>query len=284
MNKPNIPEPDPDNLLKQAFKDDLPPKAEARMNRQFLRLKNSIGRADSSAEADEWPWHGLFRKEILAFTSAVLLLLGAVLQLSGPQSALAHSIEQFKVIVTVTMSLDRAVFMDCTIVKPEAAGDNTAYHLFWRANGDARVDMASGGRTQTIWVNDETISFAGSDGSSIRSMPLQTMAPGPVWQPAMEFRTPKLLAKHMQEQYGLMQTGERRSDGSGEFLITGREDGEAVEITVDSKTYLPKVLKKYAADSGRTNGNRICRIEVQFHWNQRIPGELFSPEPTAGKK
>jgi hypothetical protein len=284
MNKMNIPEPDLDNLLKQALKDDLPPEAEARMNRQFLNLKRTLGRTENLAAADEWPWHGLFRKEILAVASAAMIILGIVMHLSGSQSVLAHSIEQLKVIVTVSMSLNRTAFMDCTVRNPGAGGENSSYHLFWRAPGDARIDMVSADGAQTIWISDETISFAGSDGGSIRSMPLKTIVPGPVWQPAMEFRTPALLAEHMEERYGLMQTGERRGAGSGEFLITGRDDGQAVEITVDSKTYLPKVLRKYAPYSDRANGDRVCLVEVRFHWNQPIPGELFVPGPLTGKQ
>jgi hypothetical protein len=284
MNKPNIPEPDLDGFLKQALKDDLPPEAEARMNRQFLRIKHTLGRPESLAEAAEWPWHGLFRKEILAFASAVMLILGAVMHLSGSESVLAHSIEQLKVIVTITMSLNRAVSMDCTVLKPEAGGESASYHVLWRTSGDARVDIISAGRTQTIWISDETISLAGSDGAEIRSMPLQTIAPGPVWQPAMEFRTPGLFAKQIEEQYGLLQSGERSNSGSGEFLIRGREDGKIVEIAIDATSYLPKTLKKYAPDSSRTNGNRICLMQVHFHWNQPISDALFVPGPLVTKQ
>ena len=81
-----------------------------------------------------------------------------------------------------------------------------------------------------------------------------------------------------------MQTGERSSTASGEFLITGREDGQAVEIIVDAISYLPKVLKKYALDSGRTNGSRLCLMEVQFHWNQTMPDLLFVPGSLATKQ
>jgi hypothetical protein len=110
------------------------------------------------------------------------------------------------------------------------------------------------------------------------------MTPGPVWQPALEFMTPKLLARHMEEQYGLMQAGERRGAGSDEFLIAGREDGQVVEIAVDARTYLPKVLKKYALDSGRTGADRVCLMEVRFQWNHPISGELFVPGPLVGKR
>jgi len=285
VDKTNRPEPELENLIKRTLKDDLPPEAEGSLNRQFLRLKRTLDRPEGLDEADEWTWmHGWFRKEILAVASAVMLILGIGMHLSGSQSALAHSIEQLKVIVTVSMSLNRAAFMDCTVLKSGARGGNISYRVLWRAGGDARVDMDSAGNAQTIWISDDTISFADSDGGSIRAMPLETIAPGPVWQPAMEFRTPALLAKHMEVRYGLMQTGERSSAGPGEFLITGRENSQTVEIAVDARTYLPKVLKKYALDSGRTNGEKICLMEVRFLWNQPVSPELFVPGPLTGKQ
>jgi hypothetical protein len=206
------------------------------------------------------------------------------MHLSGSQSALAHSIEQLKLIVTVSVNMNRAVFMDCTVLKPEAAGRSTSYRVRWRTNGDARIDMLSAGPAQTIWISDETISFAGADGVSVSSMPLSTIAPGPVWQPALEFRTPALLAKHMEEGYGLMQAGEKGGAGSGEFLIVGREGRQTVKVTIDSKTYLPRMLKKYAPDPDRANGEGACLLEVRFQWNQPIPGALFVPGPLAGTR
>jgi hypothetical protein len=284
MNKTNIPEPDLDNLLKRTFKDDLPPEAEAKMNRQFLSLEGILERTQSLAEADEWPWHRLFRKDILAVASAAMMILGLVMQLRGSQTALAHTIEKLKVIVTISGGLNRTSSMDCLVLRAGADGEQTSYHVRWHAAGDARVDMVSADGAQTLWISDETVSIAGHGGGDARSMSINTMTPGPVWQPALEFLSPKILAKHMEQRYGLMQTGERRSAGSIEFLIVGREDGEVVEITVDAKTYLPKVLRKYALDSGRTNAERICLTEARFLWDQPISPELFVPGPLAGNQ
>ena len=285
MNKTNLPEPDLDNLLRRTLEDNVPSQAEERMNRQFLRLKRTLDRPEILDETDEWLWQGLFRKEVLVIASAVMLILGAVMQFGGSQSALAHSIEQLKVTATMSMHLNRAAFMDCTVLKAGAGGEDTSYRVLWRANGDTRVDITSAGNVQTIWVSHEAVSFAGSGGGSIRSVPLGTLVPGPVWQPAMEFRTPALLAKQMEEQYGLAQIRGRRDAGSGEFLIVGRAGSQSIEITVDSRTYLPKVIKKYAPDSDHTNGERDCIMEARFLWNQPIAPELFVPGlPGEGNK
>lgn len=285
MHKTKIPEPDLDTVLNRALKDDLPPEAEARMQQHFLSLRHTLDLAQNPVEEEEFPWmHGFFRRDFLAVASAIMLILGIVIHFSAPPGALAHSIEQLKVIVTVSMSLNRAASMECTVLKPGAAGEDASYRVLWRTPRDARLDRVSSDSSQTIWISNDTISFADSDGSAIRSMPISVIAPGSVWQPAVEFMTPELLAKQLEGRYGLMQTGEKREDGSDEFLIVGREDGQVVEISVDARTYLPKALKKYALDSIRTNGSRVCLLEVLFHWNQPIPGEYFVPGPLAAKR
>jgi hypothetical protein len=283
MNRAAIPEPDLDNLLKRTLKDDLPPEAEARMGRQFLRLKSSLDRTERLLEPNGWLWmRGPFGKEILAVASAAMMILGLVMQLSGSQSALAHSIEQLKVIVTISAGLNRASSMDCAVLKPRAGGEQTSYRVRWRAIGDVRVDMDSGDGAETLWISNETVSIGGPGGGDVRSMSINTMTPGPVWQPALEFMSPKILARNLGEHYGLMQSGGRSNAGTNEFLIVGREGRQDVEITIDAKTYLPKVLKKYAHDSNRTNGARNCIMQARFLWNQPIPTELFSPRSIPG--
>ena len=234
--------------------------------------------------ADRWlRTCGAFRQEILAFASAVMLALGLVMQLGGVQSVLADSIERLKVMVTVSGCLYRATSMDCTVQKTGAGDENSRYRVRWNAAGITRIDAGSAnGAEQTLWVSKETVSVADYRGGAVRSTAITAMPSK--WQVPMEFRTPTILARHMEERYGLAQTGERSGAGSGEFLITGRDGRQAIEIAVDARTYLPKVLKKWAPDSGRTNGDRVCLMEVRFHWNQPIPGPLFVPGPFAAKR
>ena len=96
MKKTKISDPDLDDFLKQTLKDDLPPEAEARMNRSFFNLRRVIDRPEGLAEPDtrsrrgeshapeRWLWvRGTFGKQILAFSSAVMLVLGGVMHLGG---------------------------------------------------------------------------------------------------------------------------------------------------------------------------------------------------------
>lgn len=285
MNKMNIPEPDLENLLKQTLKDDLPKETEARMNRQFLSLKQTLGRPANLAQANYQPWmQGLFRKDILAVASAAMLILGIVMQLSGSQTVLAHSIEQLKVIATISMSLNRASSMDCMVRTRGEEDEKISCRVRWSTSGDVRVDVDEGDGTQTFWIPNEAVSVAGPKVGNKRSMPINAMIPKPVLQLILEFMSPEIVAKHIEEQYRLMQRIGRVSLGTNEFLIVGREGRQDVEITMDAKTYLPRVLKKCLHDTDRTNEARNCAMEARFLWNQPISEELFSPRIPAAEK
>ena len=268
MDKTNIPEPDLDNLLKQTLKDDLPPEAEARMKQHFLNLKRNLDQLEEPAEQDtRWQWvRRAFPKEVLAFASAIMLILVSVIYLSGDQSALANSISRLKVIIDISARLNRTTSMDCSVLKSGAGGENSYYRIRWGASDITRVDRESNdGVQQTLWISNTAV------------------PPDPVWQPAMEFLTPTILARHVEGPYGLMQAGLRDAAGPDEFLLVGRENQQAIEIAIDKRTYLPKTLRKYLPDSG-TGEARNCVLEVRFLWNRAIPEELLIPRPAAGKR
>jgi hypothetical protein len=196
----------------------------------------------------------------VAFAAAVMLILGAVMHLSGNQSTLANSISQLKEIVDVSSGVYAATTMDCIMNIPDAGSPSTDFRVRWSSTGISRIDMdPNNGTEQTLWISNMTV------------------PPDPVWQPAMEFLTPAILAQHMEERYGLAQTVSRSGAGQYEFLLTGQEDRQIIEIAVDERTYLPKMLKKYSQDSRGTGQHRQCLMEVRFLWNQQIPREVFVP-------
>jgi hypothetical protein len=284
MNKMNTPEHDLDNFLKQTLKDDLSPEAEARMSRQFLNLKRTLDQPEGLAERGHWLMSRvLFRKEILAFVSAVMLILGAVMHLTGDQSVLAYSLERLKMVGAVSMSLHRATSMDCTALISGVGGEYSRYRVRWCATGLTRVDVDSAGGTQTLRMSNKAVSIADYLGGAAHAPAITEMPSDRIWQPALEFLTPTILAQHVEEQYALMQAEGRDGAGSEEFLLVGQENQQVVEIAVDARTYLPKTLKKYLPDSGRTREKRECLMEVRFQWNQPIPQELFVPESQVGR-
>jgi len=260
MNRANPPDRDLEKLLGQTLRDDLPPDVEARMSRKFLNLKRNLEQPENLVEPDPWLWvHGTFRKGILSFISAILLILGGMLHVGGYQSVLAHSLERLKMVVALSAGLHRATSMDCTVLQHDTGGDFSRYRIRWSVTGGTRVDMDSGGGTRTLWVS-------GTELPSERR-----------WQPVLEFLTPPILAQHVEQRYGLMKAEHPDHARADEWLLVGLENRLAVEIAVDARTFLPKTLTKCAQDSGLAPSERGCLMEVQFQWNQPISRELLIP-------
>jgi hypothetical protein len=196
----------------------------------------------------------------VAFAAAVMLILGAVMHLSGNHNALANSISQLKVLVDVSSGVYAATTMDCIVNIPDAGGQSTDFRVRWSSTGVTRIDMdPNNGTEQTLWISNMNV------------------PPDPVWKPAMEFLTPAILAQHMEERYGLAQTSSKSGAGQYEFLLAGQKDRQTIEIAVDERTYLPKMLKKYSQDSGKTGQQRQSLMEVRFLWNHPILREVFIP-------
>ena len=286
MNEKNIPGSGLKGFLSQMFKDDLPPEAEARMQRHFCRLESVLVRAEAQVKTHRCQWaHIMLRKEVLAFASAVMLIAGGVMHLGGNQSVLAHSIGRVKTVLTVSAGLRRATSMDCTVLKPGDGDAQSSFHLRWTARVATRVDMEAGGRSvRTLWIPDASVSTALYAGIASRPAASAAIARDVLWQPALEYVTPVLLARHIEERYGLIETERRSGDGVDEFLLIGQENQQVIEIAVDVGTYLPLTLKKYRLDLVRAGEERRCVEEVRFRWNQPIPRELLIPKYPAGKK
>ncbi len=217
---------------------------------------------ESPAQPDEWRWlRWAFRKEVLAFGSLVMLILGGVLHLGSSQTALAYSMARLKMVVTVSAGLYRATSMDCSVLIPGAGDVNSSYRIRWSAAGTARVDTNSISRAESLWISNTAARL------------------DPKWQPAMEFLTPAVVARNIEGRYRLTQAG-RPGGGPYEFQLSGQEDRQTVEIAVDERTFLPKVLKKYARDPSWRG--KDCVLEVRFLWNEPIAHELLVPGSTTG--
>ena len=86
-----------DDLLKQALKDDLPPDVESRMKVQISRFQEKVVRDKGlSAQAFSRGWKNFFqlkwavRREVLAFSSLIMIVIGGFLHVSGHRSAVAE--------------------------------------------------------------------------------------------------------------------------------------------------------------------------------------------------
>jgi hypothetical protein len=216
----------------------------------------------------------VFRQEILAFASALMLILGVVMQLGISQSALADSIERLSVISAVSGRLNKAISMDCTLLTKGAGSEYSKYRVRWNATGVTRTDMdLVDGTEQSLWIYKETVS-ARDDGTAVRTMAISDLPS--TWYPPLEFLTPAILAQNIKERYGFMQAEHHDKDG---LLLIGRGNREVIEISIDSKEYLPTMIKKYLPDSPQEHLE-----EVRFQWNKPLPHRLLVPGSTEVKR
>ncbi|MBN1567662.1 MAG: hypothetical protein JXA73_07430 [Acidobacteria bacterium] len=224
-----------------------------------------------------------FREEILTYASALLLLMGIVMQFGGGQNVLADTVERVKLMVTISGRLHRATSMDCTVLKKGAGGETFQYRLRWSAAGVTRVDMESPGAAgQTLWISNGTVSAAQNDTGTMSAADIDALPSK--WQLSIEFLTPTILAQHMEMRYGLRQAERPESAGTDRFLLIGRENQQVVEIAVDAMNYLPATLKKFSADSAPMGKDRDCLEDVRFQWNKSIPQELFIPASSSKRQ
>jgi hypothetical protein len=217
----------------------------------------------------------MFRQEILAFASALMLLVGVVMQLAGGQSVLANSLERLKTTNAVYECLHRAISMDCTIMKSPAGEEHSQYRVRWNAAGGTRIDLhTTNVRELILWILEGSDSVAYNENGSLRSMAI-TAIPSD-WQPAMEFLTPAILAQTIRERYGSLQAEQQDKD---RLLLIGRENRKVIEISIDAREYLPTRIKKYLPDSPQE-----YLEEVRFQWNKPLPKELLVPGSTEVKR
>lgn len=225
---------------------------------------------------------GMFQREILAFASALMLILGVVSQVRGSQSVLADSIERFAVITAVTENLHRAKSMDCTILEQAEEHERYQYRLRWNTAGVTRMEMiSSGGTEQTLWISNGTISAVDDQGGRGRSTSITNMLSK--WKAPMEFVTPAAIAQRL-ERFGLRQADRQGSEQPGELVLFGQENHQVVEIAINSRTGLPIAIKKYLPAPVGMGKGLAGFEEVWFQWNKPFPQELFIPGLSAIKK
>ncbi len=217
----------------------------------------------------------VFRQEILAFASAILLILGAAMQIAGGQSILANSIEQWTLMTAATEGLSRATSMDCTLIKPGAGDAPSQYRVRWSAAGVTRVDMNSiDTAPRTLWISEGAILATDPEDGSMQSIPVEALSSE--GQPPKEYLSPEILAQCL-KRYQLTQVENQERAKPGELRLAGLDGSQTVELFVDVKTGLPKTMSKCLPASAPIGSQRICSEEVGFRWNEPIPKELLVP-------
>jgi hypothetical protein len=282
---------DVDKLLKQVLKDDLPSETEFRMRKRMVVFRRALESSDDphaarSARSWRFPpvfeqWrlrHWVFRKEVLAYVSAVMLAAGAVIHLGGCQSLLADSISLLKISMSLTEQMRLASSMDCVVKMPAAGTQATIYHIRWVRDGRTRVDVESPrGVDETLWIIQGRVTIANSAaGLSPAANPVPDLQ-----ETVMALLSPADLARRLDQSWQL-QPGKKQHDPD-RLVFIERQNRAVIEVHLDRKSFLPISLSWKPPKANGKGGTGGVATTAEFTWNQPVAPELMVPRRKPGR-
>ncbi len=287
-----------DGLLKEVLKDDLPPEVENRMKRQFIQFREKIDQHKLKSRMktgmigrrlfrqETWRWtHWMLKKEILAFSSIIMIALGGFMHLSGHSSAFAESFSMLRTSVSVWEQVRHVASMECTVQVPTHNSKSLAYSIQWISPDMTRVDVRSAAEiTTTLWMLDERFIIADRVNNTLHKAGSFVQIKDPMFQPVMEFLSPDELAERIYRSWQPVQYKQQIERGRGTFAFTNHEEKTLLEMTIDLNTYLPVKISKFLQDSLKAGEERKLALEVHFTWNQPLSPKLMVPEITKRSK
>jgi len=297
MKKENSRDFEIDDLLKQTLKDDLPPELESRMKKQLklFREKMEQPQQQRRKETNGILWrlfHGeglkwmqwMVKKQVLAPASIIMVVLGAVLHITGPSSVLAESISLLKTSVIVSDRVNHARSMECSMQVPAENDQHLKYFIQWLSPNLTRVQVKNQNQDiiKTMWISEEEITIADHTTSILRKVEKVSQIGDPEFQHALGLLSPFDLVERMEGKWRLKQYKQHGDCEWGIFTVAIPEEKTLLEFTVDLCTFLPTNFKKFLKDPKKESGEGKILMNVNFRWNTSIPPQLMVPKITKG--
>jgi hypothetical protein len=272
-----------DKLLERVLEDDLPSETEFRMRKRLAEFRRALESSEdlhAARRAGLWRrpsvFGRVFRKEVLAYVSAVMLAAGVVIHLGGYQSVLADSISLLKISMSLAEQIRLAGSMDCIIDVPVAGTQATTYHIRWVRDGGTRVDVESPyGLDKTVWIIQERVTVADFAAGSLA--PPTNSAPG-LPEPVAALLSPADLARRMDASWQLQP--EKKQHNPDKLVFIDRQDRAVIEVHFDKKSFLPISLSRKPLEVAGTEG---VATTAEFAWNQPVAPELMVPRLKPGR-
>jgi hypothetical protein len=280
-----------DHLLKQTFKDDLPPDAENAMKKQLVRFRTKMDQADTDRTRAEskafrgisylrvirWV-HFLFKKEVFVVVSLLMIVLGGFIQSSGSSNKLAENLSVLGTSVVVSSQMSRSQSMECSIQMSRENEKPLKYSIQWLSPNLSKIQVEESDNTplKTIWLSEEDIVIADHVNDTLRKERHLAHFSDPMLQPIVGYLAPKELVERMYGEWQLIQY-QKEEYGLGIFTVALPNERAILEVTVDLCTYLPVAIKKILSAEERDEETLV--FEVRYTWNIRLSPELLSPQP-----
>ncbi len=286
-----------DDLLKQTLKDDLPPELESRMKKQLKLFREKMEqpqqqRREETNGALRRLFHGeglkwmrwMFKKQVLAPASIIMVVLGAVLQITGPRSVLAESISLLKTSVIVSDRVSHARSMECSMEVPAENDQQLKYSIQWLSPNLTRVQVKKPNQDiiKTMWISEEEITIADHATNILGKVENVNQIDDPEFKHALGLLSPLDLVERMDGKWRLKQYEQHGDCEWGIFTVAIPEEKTFLELTVDLCAFLPTSFKKFLADPKKESGEGKILMNVNFKWNTSIPSQLMLPKITKG--
>lgn len=292
MNKKTGNESRTDDLLKKILKDDLPADVEGRMKAQFTQFQeNVVSGKGFPAQIFGHRWRDFLklnwavRKEVLAFSSLVMIIIGAFLHLSGHRSAVAETLSFLNTSVSVAAQIENASSMECRIQLPSENELSQTYTIRWVSPEMTRVDVFEKDKaSKTLQISGSEISVNDHVNNSFRKFQSLEDVKDPVWQPVLEFLTPSVLSSAIYEKWKPQHSRVEIEGQKTTYVFLCNGERTTLEMTVDMNTSLPLSIRKYTFAVSGVDDVYELALEALFIWNQPVSLMKISDKDGEGGK
>ncbi|MBN1272445.1 MAG: hypothetical protein JXB26_09250 [Candidatus Aminicenantes bacterium] len=270
-----------DDFIKKVLCDDLPQETERRMKNRLDLFKEKIGSAGRTSKtiqknlwsigSQEW-LRRAFRKELLVFSSLIMIFAGGFFHISGRKNAVAETLSMLNTSFSVLDRIREAHSMECRL--HVSAGDETCldYTIRWLTPGKTRVDVTKGETAiKTLWTEGGGFVVADHIHKDIRRYSSLERIEDSLFGPAWDFFSPEQLADAVYKRWKPLNCQDK--DHRKTFIFV---NGNVVlELTVDGNSYQPLRMKILASGPTEDVDVRYRILEAQFFWNIQVSPKIF---------
>jgi len=281
-----------DNLLRYVFKDDLPSVVERRMKDRIIRFQEKVDGDDQVSDRTSYShrkpflrvrW--AFGREVLAFSSLIMIVVGAFLHVSGHRSAVAETLSFLNASVSVADRVQNAASMECRIHVPTEVETSQSYTIYWFSPEQSRVDVRQGETLiKSLLISGSSIILADHIHNTSQKYQGLEQLKDPLFRPALEFISPTALATAIYEQWKPQYYREVDEGQKGTFVYLNNGDSTTLEMTVDMDTNLPLTIKKFSAHPTGDNDIYGLTLEAQFIWNEPVSFKKIRDKDELGRE
>lgn len=245
-----------DALLKGTFKDDLPMQAEIAMKRQLDIFREKLEEYEIQRRRVpvKKPFLAgmIFNRGTLAFASLLMLVIGSLLQMTGPGNLLADSISARDAAFHTFNRIRLIDSMKCMIEMSVDGEKKMTYHIEWLPGNRYRAKAVPPGRPgdDFPWLNE----------SECRDNYL--------FDRVRSFLSPADLGKLLDNKWTLNRYRREGDCEYGIFTVSDLQGGFRLEVTADLCTWLPVTM---VIPSDRV------KLDVRFTWDAPPASLLFAP-------